>query len=58
MRKRGARGCGCDEEEPLFAPDLTVYEDDDWIDTGLLDQHGERIVRTEKGPLGYELSPR
>lgn len=52
---------GCDgEDDPPFTQDITIFEadDDGWIDTGLLDLHGEPILRTEKGPLGFDLSPR
>lgn len=59
MRERRPRGCEC-ADDPPFTQDITIYHDDGdgWIDTGLLDQHGDPILRTEKGPLSFDLSPR
>jgi len=54
------------EEEPLVtsadAPDVTVYEDDDYdgeedlleVDTGLVTEHGEPIVRVvQRARIGF-----
>lgn len=42
------------EEEAPDVRELTVYEQDDWIDTGLLDQDGNRLYKTVKVPLGIK----
>ena len=45
------------DELGMEAPDahpVTVYEQDDWYDTGLLDINGNPLYRTDKIPLGIQ----
>jgi hypothetical protein len=42
-----------EEEFAPFVPDLTVYDSDEFVFTGLLDHEGNEIHRSEKAPMGF-----
>jgi hypothetical protein len=42
-----------EEEFTPLVPDLTVYDSDEYVFTGLLDHEGNEIHRSEKQPMGF-----
>lgn len=40
-------------EEEGFVPDLTVYDSDDYVSTGLLNEDGDEIFRQVRNPIGF-----
>jgi hypothetical protein len=42
-----------DDESTPVVHDLTVYDCDEYVFTGLLDHEGNEIHRSEKAPMGF-----
>lgn len=50
-----SRYMACEEFEPTMDTHVTVYEADEWIDTGLLDSNGHRLYRTDRVAMGIQI---
>jgi hypothetical protein len=42
-----------DDDSVPHVPDLTVYDSDEFVFTGILDHEGNEIHRADKAPLGF-----
>jgi hypothetical protein len=42
-----------DDDSLPMVKDLTVYDSDEYVFTGLLDHEGNEIHRSEKAPMGF-----